>query len=1279
MKLIRPIEALATLVALLWLAPNAVAQTTLNLQVSSGTDNADQDASNGQMWVDDNWASIGSGYYAGWRFQNVTIPVGATVASATLELRSWGSGTTSFTTVIRAQAADSASAFSTSSYNISNRTRTTAQVSWATSSTSYSDGQIMTSPSFASVVQEVIDRSGWASGNSLVIIAQGTAGSKGVYKRAGNTSYAAKLSVTYTTSGGGKTVLLVTQNPTIGSEESSRKSQFESWGYTVTTIEDSSSQALYDTALASADVVYVPYSAVGSAVSSKLRTVGIGVVYEAVSNLDYEFGLSNGGANGGSPNTTVDLTNTTHAITSGLSDPLAIYSASTYQRSINSPVSSSILLGNLNGTSNSSLAALEPGAALANTISSNNTASGRRVRLPFGGGSFTWSQITSGGRTLIQNALNWASVVSANKPLLLVIAGTSPTADESLRKSQFESWGYTVNTIDDSSSQATYDAALANAEVVYVPNTVAEASVSTKLRLAVCGVVNELERLDVEFGFATSYGGWSNGSTMEVFNNAHPVTRGFSTGSLAFLGNNARRSFVQGTPAPAAVGLAYLFTASSPDLMAIEEGGQLANTLVSNAYAAGRRVRLPLANGTFDWADLNTNGQTLIQQALNWASSHAGLVGHWKLDETSGTTAVDSSDSGIDGTYTNGPLLGVTGARGHAADFDGVNDHVTISGGSDFNITQSVTVSCWAKSNSPTWSGDGCLVSKRDQFYLHPNVGATTIYMGADVVGSGDKTASVNMGAIGSIQQWRHYVGVYDYENAEVRLYVDGVLRATTSVTSGTLLQSDTGALTIGWDDGITGTRYFDGQIDDVRLYDKALSEAEIAELYGLVGHWKFDDTSGTTATDSSELSNDITLWSGVALGAAGPYPGAGAIAAEFDGIDDNGGAPSIDAYDNITEYVSVATWVRFDTAIADQTQQNIIVSRSDWATKTGFNLLADQPYGDRLLFRVLDGATWGQAVWDEPEIEAGVWYHVVGTYDGATVRLYVDGQLKASTIFSSSIAPYTGNHISFGYQLDGRMHDTRVYNRAITEAEIAEIYGLVAHWKLDETSGSVAYDSSGMENHATLSGTEQWTPSGQVDGAHAFDYSDGEDYFTAPSNAVLDNLQEGSFSVLAYLKPSSSPPGTGSEYNSAYALLSKQGYHTGLVYDEYNQFYLEHWRATGPTWAGAGAWSTHAAGKFYHVVGVVNRDDGTTSIYVDGVLQETTNFTPGDSAWESGTNPWRIGISEPGTANWNRPAHGVIDDAKLYNRALSADEVYRIYESGKYGGLRIIKWVEVR
>jgi uncharacterized repeat protein (TIGR01451 family) len=113
----------------------------------------------------------------GMRFNNVGVPQGATISNAYITFRAiapdspnTNSGATSLT--IRGQAADNPTTFTSTAYNISNRATTTASVAW--SPAAWTTGTDYSTPDLKTVVQEIVNRSGWASGNSMVFIITGT-------------------------------------------------------------------------------------------------------------------------------------------------------------------------------------------------------------------------------------------------------------------------------------------------------------------------------------------------------------------------------------------------------------------------------------------------------------------------------------------------------------------------------------------------------------------------------------------------------------------------------------------------------------------------------------------------------------------------------------------------------------------------------------------------------------------------------------------------------------------------------------------------------------------------------------------------------------------------------------------------------------------------------------------------------------------------------------------------------------------------------------------------
>ncbi len=229
---------------------------------------------------------------------------------------------------------------------------------------------------------------------------------------------------------------------------------------------------------------------------------------------------------------------------------------------------------------------------------------------------------------------------------------------------------------------------------------------------------------------------------------------------------------------------------------------------------------------------------------------------------------------------------------------------------------------------------------------------------------------------------------------------------------------------------------------------------------------------------------------------------------------------------------------------------------------------------------------------------------------------------------------------------------------------------GLVGHWRLDE-GGSVARDSSGQNNNGTVKGNPRPVP-GKIGNGLAFD--GGNDYIEIPGNPALKRLQEGTCTISAWFKPADTPPGKDSDNKSSYGIVLKPGHHMGLHYTGANRFQFEYFVQTTdpqrPQWSGCGTWdATSEPGPWYHVVGVADVASRTLRLYVDGKLRATSKpWDAGAKPREYGDAPWRIGCANPGGVAWGWPAKGVIDDVRLYSRALGAEEVQALYGAGVAG-----------
>jgi hypothetical protein len=217
----------------------------------------------------------------------------------------------------------------------------------------------------------------------------------------------------------------------------------------------------------------------------------------------------------------------------------------------------------------------------------------------------------------------------------------------------------------------------------------------------------------------------------------------------------------------------------------------------------------------------------------------------------------------------------------------------------------------------------------------------------------------------------------------------------------------------------------------------------------------------------------------------------------------------------------------------------------------------------------------------------------------------------------------------------------------------------LVGHWKLDD-AGAVALDSSGKDNSGVLVSEPSRVP-GKFGGAVAFDGK--ERYVGIPNSEVLDNLQEGAYTIACWFKPNSKP---GSPNDAAYAVVAKSPQHEGITYNADQKFVMDHILSDN-TAVTAVTGAAFPPGGYYHVAGVVSRSEGAVRIYVNGKLEGTASFTAGAGAKEFKNETWKLGIAAPGAGPQRLAADGVIDDVRIYTRALQPADLKSV--AGIAGG----------
>jgi len=183
---------------------------SINVRVSTGTDDAEEYINDGYTYYTSTDLELGyddahspySAQIVGTRFNNLQIPQGATITNAYVEFEcDVGTWTGDVPLQITGQDIDSAPTFTTTNYDISSRTDTTATVPWTISAQWAVDSKYP-SPNISSVIQEIVDRSGWNSGNSMVIMFTASGGNRRETEAyEGESTAAPRLVVEYTTGG----------------------------------------------------------------------------------------------------------------------------------------------------------------------------------------------------------------------------------------------------------------------------------------------------------------------------------------------------------------------------------------------------------------------------------------------------------------------------------------------------------------------------------------------------------------------------------------------------------------------------------------------------------------------------------------------------------------------------------------------------------------------------------------------------------------------------------------------------------------------------------------------------------------------------------------------------------------------------------------------------------------------------------------------------------------------------------------------------------------------
>jgi type II secretory pathway pseudopilin PulG len=460
-------------------------------------------------------------------------------------------------------------------------------------------------------------------------------------------------------------------------------------------------------------------------------------------------------------------------------------------------------------------------------------------------------------------------------------------------------------------------------------------------------------------------------------------------------------------------------------------------------------------------------------EELYWAGA-AAL--HLRLDDLPGETDFEDALGKHNGTCSGDscPTAGVTGRVQQAALFrSDQHDRIALE---NFGSFGAMAVSAWVYRTADTGARQ-TIVSYKE----HADCGFTLAlepwwneYHPTLYVRTGSGWQYVQQQVDVPLDAWVHLAGSYDGQT--IRLYRNGVEVSSLAVAGAMTQCSATSAI---------GSRssqdmhWFGGRLDDVRIFSRALTADQIVSLYRAapVFQMRFDDAWGaTTFADSSGNGNSgsCSAASGYCPQVGEATPGRLGFAADFDGRGDKVEVAD-DAALDLPNTFSVGAWVLPRQESAGLPQE--LVGKYDLYSpgyivqkaRSNYRLyIAPDSLTSVFEFYTPD-CTMRYEVASAAPLIKNVWNHVMGTYDGAYITIYVNGTAQGSRIAAGGACQSDyplrigGYYSLYPYRqdtFDGRVDEVTIYAKGLTAREVRDLYLYQASWVEQRQSQNLTVDA---------------------------------------------------------------------------------------------------------------------------------------------------------------------------------------------------------------------------
>ncbi|MBC7899904.1 MAG: carboxypeptidase regulatory-like domain-containing protein, partial [Saprospiraceae bacterium] len=398
---------------------------------------------------------------------------------------------------------------------------------------------------------------------------------------------------------------------------------------------------------------------------------------------------------------------------------------------------------------------------------------------------------------------------------------------------------------------------------------------------------------------------------------------------------------------------------------------------------------------------------------------------------------------------------------------------VSIPDSASLDFTNAFTIEMWVSPTQAGTSGGTSFFACKGDCGSFSNQSYSLVFSNTQQVffrvGNSSTFDSLGTPTILPLNTFSHIAGTYD--GSTMRIYVNGVLDNSKTTTTGTLANSSQPFI-IG---GSTGSGNALGIYDETSLYNRALTDAEIAAIFNAGSDGKCDEDCTPQAPDGiswykGENNGNDSLGTNNGTFSDGVTFAPGKVGQSFDFSNLNGVNITNNAAFNQQNF-TVETWVTAQPYSCDGCSQ-FIVAKSGTSGTFGFELATNREgmgiVSGALRF-TLNGGAVGADMFDDVRITDGNFHHVAASYDGTTMKIYLDGVLTAQQPMATTINFEEASRLVIGSRqhlgsvnpYNGLIDELGFYNRTLSDAEIASIFNAGSSGKCPTSSTLVVTNAN--------------------------------------------------------------------------------------------------------------------------------------------------------------------------------------------------------------------------